>query len=267
MAEEEKQLLPTGEGSAEGNTDADSAGSGGTDQQDAVEVTALKAQLAEAETAKAKAENDKRAAEGRLRKDQDLTTQFADLKAEMGDTTRATAATLKALAAGETEGLVQELQAIETQSAQGRATRTFAAGWNSLMDDMDVIVTGEDGEAVLDYNTVKGLEGWRTTVKDAFDRKDLAAIAATLGELSRFTHKARAATFDERLAEVRKEEQAAAKVQMEKAGIHDLSSGTGAGGAGGGDTRLPLSRTARMAAGIGKLKKEGRDFAVNPSTT
>jgi len=265
MAEEEIQGITAGESTLEVNTEG-ATETTGTDQ-DSVEVTALKAQLAEVETAKAKAENDKRAAEGRLRKDQDLATQFADLKAEMGDTTRATAATLKALAAGETEGLAQELQAIETQSAQGRATRTFAAGWNSLMDDMDVIVTGEDGEQVLDYNTVKGLEGWRTTVKEAFDRKDLAAIAATLGELSRFTHKARAATFDERLAEVRKEEQAAAKVQMEKAGIHDLSSGTGAGGAGGGDTRPLISRTARMAAGIGKLKKEGRDFAVNPSTT
>ncbi len=266
MAEEEKQATSTGEGSPKAKTDGDS-GSGGGEDQDSAEVTALKAQLAEATTAQSKAENDKRAAEGRLRKDQDLATQMADLKAEQADTNRATSATLKALAAGNTDGLADDLQAIETQSSQGRATRSFAAGWNSLMDDMDAIVTGEDGEAVLDYNTVKGLEDWRTIVKTAFDRKDLGAIAATLGELSRFTHKARTATFDEKIKAARVEEQEVAKAKMERAGINNLDSGPGAGGAGGGDTKTPISRTDKMAAGIGRLKKDGKDFAHNPSTT
>jgi len=268
MAEGETNAsLPTGEGSAEANTDANSLGSGGTDQNDSAEVTALKAQLADATTATAKAENDKRAAEGRLRKDQDLTTQFADLKAEVGDNNRATTATLKALAAGETDGLAQELQTIATQSEQGRTARSWVASWNSLMDDMDTIVTGEDGEKVLDYSTEKGLENWRTRVLEARDRKDVAGVAASLSELSLFTHKARTATFDEKIKAARLEEQEAAKAKMEKAGINDLSSGPGAGGAGSGDTRPELSRTSKMSAGIGKLKKEGKDFAVNPAST
>jgi len=260
MAEEEIQLT-TGEGSAEGNTDADSRDS----SSDSPEVVALKAQLADSEAKTLKVENDKKAVEGRLRKDQDLATQFADLKAEAADDRRATQATLKALAAGETDGLPQQLQTIESQSAQGRANRNWVASWNSLMDDMDAIVADEDGEPVLDYNTDKGLDAWRSKVSEAKAQYDVASIAATFGELGRYVTKARAATFDEKITAARKEEQELAKAKMEKAGIHDLSSGAGAGGA-GDNPRPALSKADRMAAGIAKLKSQGKDFAINPGT-
>lgn len=263
MAEEETQITPTGEPSPEANTDGD--GKEGGEGTESAEVTALKVQLAEAQTATTKAEGDKRAAEGRLRKDQDVVSQITDLKAEMSDQARATAATLKALVAEDTASLPAQLQTIEAESAQGKAIRRFDAGWLSLLDDMDAIVADEDGGKLLDLDTAPELTSWRAKVTEAHKRGDLSSIASTLGELSRLTHKARSATFDKQLADARKEEQEAAKAKMEKAGVHDLDAGAGAGGA-GGDTRAPVSRSERMAAGIGKLKKEGKDFAVTPTS-
>ena len=265
MAEEvETKSLPTDTDPLEANTDGDS-GEGGTESQnDSAEVTALKAQLAEAQTATTKAEGDKRAAEGRLRKDQDVVSQITDLKAEMGDQARATAATLKALVAEDTASLPAQLQTIEAESAQGKAVRRFEAGWNSLLDDMDEIVVGEDGEKLLDLDTAPELTSWRAKVTEAHKRGDLAGVAATLGELSRLTHKARSATFDKQIADARKEEQEASKAKMEKAGVLDLDSGPGAGGGGGGDSSY-VSKADKMGAAIGKMKKQGKDFAVSPT--
>jgi len=263
MAEDETQGTPTGDPSPEANTDGD--GKEGGEGTESAEVTALKAQLAEAQTATTKAEGDKRAAEGRLRKDQDVVSQIADLRAEQVDSNRATTATLKALAAGDTESLPAQLQTIEAESAQGRNIRRFEAGWNSLLDDMDAIVADEDGGKLLDLDTAPELTSWRAKVTEAHKRGDLASIASTLGELSRLTHKARSATFDKQLADARKEEQDAAKAKMEKAGVHDLDAGAGAGGT-GGDSKAPVSRSDKMAAGIAKMKKGGKDFAYNPST-
>ena len=261
MAENETQGITTGTETSEANTDGES-----TEGTESAEVTALKVQLAEAQTATTKAEGDKRAAEGRLRKDQDVVSQIADLRAEQVDSNRATSATLKALAAGDTESLPAQLQTIEAESAQGRNIRRFDAAWNSLLDDMDAIVADEDGGKLLDLDTAPELTSWRAKVTEAHRRGDINGISATLGELSRLTHKARSATIDKQIADARKEEQDKAKANLEKVGVHDLDAGAGAGGAGGDTSRIPISRTEQMAAGIGKLKKEGKDFAVTPTS-
>jgi len=251
------------EGEIQGTTIVDGEQTPSTDTPD---VAALQAEITELKATADKAANDKRAAEGRLRKTQDTDHQIADLRAERAEDQRITTATLKALAAGETEGLADQLSTIENESAQSRSQRKFAAGWNSIMDDMDGLVTDEDGEKLLDYNTVPELETWRATVRDHYNKGDLAGIASTLGELSRAAHKARGATVDARIAAARTEEQEAAKARMEKAGVHDLDAGRGAGGGGTGDSTPTLSRTDRMGNAIGKLKGSGKDFAITPTT-
>jgi len=177
----------------------------------------------ESESARRKVENDLKAEQGRRRQAQ----SFQDLQEDMGGVKALLTAIANRTASGETEALAQDVATITEQARQMAGTRTWEANYSEAERNLGEVLLDENNKVVISENDVSVLAPlWQ----DARARQDLHGLYRVVSQASRLVRATERAKAQVAVKETEAAAQARKKASDAKAGIHDLSIGSPAGG-------------------------------------
>lgn len=185
------------------------------------------AKLQVAETNLRKLENDNKAIRtSRIhQKERDQRTDSLHDKAD--GILAALAGLAKAEVTGQSDGLMENISQIQAQSQYSDSRKTLGSYAESLAASLEAVVTEVDGLDLSDSRFDDMARKW----EEAANRGDLGGIIAAQSEGVRIVREIERAQLSSARDEARAAAEQAAKQQLDDAGILDLDTGPGAGGA------------------------------------
>ena len=193
-------------------------------------LESLQAALAEKETQIAKLQNDLKAWDEQRRKQSGLDAKLAEISDEQKAQRRVFNAYAKAVTGGETDTLQTDLSVIERESSQARGSRQFQARYDNTVAKLSEVITGENQELLLTEAQASTMQtDWAKAGKEASTTGDFSGLHDLLADAAKMVVQNQRTAVEK----ARKDAEASAKKKMEKAGVHDLSTGGGSGTGGG----------------------------------
>ena len=189
-----------------------------------------KAQAETAEATLAKLQQELKTEQGRVRKRDDQDSAIAGIGDRIIAMEQSNAALIKALAAGDTENLPNQLNQIQAQSQDTQRGRAYQTQYNVLTQQLREATQDSDGNVVLDLYSSPELEDVRSKWVDANKKRSLAGLYSTLVQAHEVTRQAERTQAKQTNNSVRDEERKIANQRLEEAGIYDLDTGPARGG-------------------------------------
>ena len=144
-------------------------------------IEALQAQLTEMKEQAAKRENDYKSLEGRFHSQTRETTQNNDLSDKMEMLVDVVQALVRRDGSQDPEAFVEDLQKVESNAADRRATNSFQVATQGMIEE----ITEAMDELGLNVETAPELAAFRDLWAPAFENKDMSGIYAAHAEFNR----------------------------------------------------------------------------------
>ena len=194
------------------------------DSEEPVEELDYKALLETSEAERLKLENDAKARDGRMRPFTDAIQPLSDRLDAMERTNQAF---IKSFASGQSDGLVQEIEQINTEAQRAAQSSTFQRQYNQMLQDLKDSVLDSDGKAIFDLEKDAAFQDVRTAWNKAYGVGDvggLYAVQTTVqGRVIAEERKRQTAA----MAEVKKQAKVSKQKAMNDAEVLDVETGKG----------------------------------------
>ena len=181
-------------------------------------IEALQAQLTEMKEQAAKRENDYKALEGRFRSQTRETTQNNDLSDKVETLVDVVQALVRRDGSQDPEAFVEDLQKVESNAADRRATNSFQAATQSMIGE----ITETTDELGINVETAPELASFRDLWAPAFENKDMSGIYAAHAEFNRAVRQMERNRRLQQQDELTRETEAKVKQALEEHGVNTL---------------------------------------------
>ena len=181
-------------------------------------IEALQAQVTEMKEQAAKRENDYKSLEGRFHSQARETTQNNDLSDKVETLVDVVQALVRRDGSQDPEAFVEDLQKVESNAADRRATNSFQAATQSMIGE----ITETMDELGLNIETAPELAAFRDLWAPAFENKDMSGIYAAHAEFNRAMRQMERNRRLQQQEELTRETEAKVKQALEEHGINTL---------------------------------------------
>jgi len=181
-------------------------------------IEALQAQVTEMKEQAAKRENDYKSLEGRFHSQNRETTQNNDLSDKMEMLVDVVQALVRRDGSQDPEAFVEDLQKVESNAADRRATNSFQRATQSMIGE----ITETMDELGLNIETAPELAAFRDLWAPAFENKDMSGIYAAHAEFNRAVRQLERNRRLQQQEELTRETEAKVKQALEEHGINTL---------------------------------------------
>ena len=181
-------------------------------------IEALQAQLTEMKEQAAKRENDYKALEGRFRSQTRETTQNNDLSDKVETLVDVVQALVRRDGSQDPEAFVEDLQKVESNAADRRATNSFQSATQSMIGE----ITETTDELGINVETAPELASFRDLWAPAFENKDMSGIYAAHAEFNRAVRQMERNRRLQQQEELTRETEAKVKQALEEHGVNTL---------------------------------------------
>jgi len=190
------------------------------------------AKVQELEKQVERAENNLRAERGRATKQAERDNSLFDLADRMGAMEQSNMALIRALNSGDTEALPERLTEIQNASTGRSAARSYQGRYNALAEELTNIVHDDDGNEIVSLFEAPELEEVRQLWLASHNKQDIAGLYDAMNQAQRVVRRIERTRSQDEVSAIRDQERAAAKRQLEEAGVYDMDTGAAASGAG-----------------------------------
>jgi len=181
-------------------------------------IEALQAQVTEMKQQAAKRENDYKSLEGRFHSLNRETTQNNDLSDKMEMLVDVVQALVRRDGSQDPEAFVEDLQKVESNAADRRATNSFQRATQSMIGE----ITETMDELGLNIETAPELAAFRELWAPAFENKDMSGIYAAHAEFNRAVRQLERNRRLQQQDELTREAEAKVKQALEEHGVNTL---------------------------------------------
>ena len=181
-------------------------------------IEALQAQVTEMKEQAAKRENDYKSLEGRFHSQNRETTQNNDLSDKVETLVDVVQALVRRDGSQDPEAFVEDLQKVESNAADRRATNSFQAATQSMIGE----ITETMDELGLNIETAPELAAFRELWAPAFENKDMSGIYAAHAEFNRAVRQLERNRRLQQQDELTREAEAKVKQALEEHGVNTL---------------------------------------------
>ena len=181
-------------------------------------IEALQAQVTEMKEQAAKRENDYKSLEGRFHSLNRETTQNNDLSDKVETLVDVVQALVRRDGSQDPEAFVEDLQKVESNAADRRATNSFQAATQSMIGE----ITETMDELGLNIETAPELAAFRDLWAPAFESKDMSGIYAAHAEFNRAMRQLERNRRLQQQEELTRETEAKVKQALEEHGVNTL---------------------------------------------
>ena len=181
-------------------------------------IEALQAQVTEMKEQAAKRENDYKSLEGRFHSQNRETTQNNDLSDKMEMLVDVVQALVRRDGSQDPEAFVEDLQKVESNAADRRATNSFQAATQSMIEE----ITETIQELGLSIDEAPELAAFRDLWAPAFENKDMSGIYAAHAEFNRAMRQMERGRRLQQQEELTRETEAKVKQALEEHGVNTL---------------------------------------------
>ena len=181
-------------------------------------IEALQAQVTEMKEQAAKRENDYKSLEGRFHSLNRETTQNNDLSDKMEMLVDVVQALVRRDGSQDPEAFVEDLQKVESNAADRRATNSFQRATQSMIGE----ITETMDELGLNIETAPELAAFRELWAPAFENKDMSGIYAAHAEFNRAVRQLERNRRLQQQDELTREAEAKVKQALEEHGVNTL---------------------------------------------
>ena len=181
-------------------------------------IEALQAQVTEMKEQAAKRENDYKSLEGRFHSQNREVTQNNDLSDKMEMLVDVVQALVRRDGSQDPEAFVEDLQKVESNAADRRATNSFQAATQSMIGE----ITETMDELGLNIETAPELAAFRDLWAPAFENKDMSGIYAAHAEFNRAMRQMERGRRLQQQEELTRETEAKVKQALEEHGVNTL---------------------------------------------
>ena len=181
-------------------------------------IEALQAQVTEMKEQAAKRENDYKSLEGRFHSQNRETTQNNDLSDKMEMLVDVVQALVRRDGSQDPEAFVEDLQKVESNAADRRATNSFQAATQSMIGE----ITETTDELGINVETAPELASFRDLWAPAFENKDMSGIYAAHAEFNRAMRQMERGRRLQQQEELTRETEAKVKQALEEHGVNTL---------------------------------------------
>ena len=181
-------------------------------------IEALQAQVTEMKEQAAKRENDYKSLEGRFHSLNREVTQNNDLSDKMEMLVDVVQALVRRDGAQDPEAFVEDLQKVESNAADRRATNSFQAATQSMIGE----ITETMDELGLNIETAPELAAFRDLWAPAFENKDMSGIYAAHAEFNRAVRHMERNRRLQQQDELTKEAETKVRQALEEHGVNTL---------------------------------------------
>ena len=179
-----------------------------------------------------RAENNLRAERGRATKQTERDNSLFDLSDRLGAMEQSNMALIRALNSGDTDELPNQLTQIQNASTGRSAARSYEGRYNALAEELQGIVHDDDGNDIVSLFEAPELEQVRQLWLASHNKQDIAGLYDALNQAQRVVRRIERTRTQDELSAIRDQERAAAKRQLDEAGVYDMDTGVAASGAG-----------------------------------
>ena len=181
-------------------------------------IEALQAQVTEMKEQAAKRENDYKSLEGRFHSLNRETTQNNDLSDKVETLVDVVQALVRRDGSQDPEAFVEDLQKVESNAADRRATNSFQAATQSMIGE----ITETTDELGINVETAPELASFRDLWAPAFENKDMSGIYAAHAEFNRAMRQMERGRRLQQQEELTRETEAKVKQALEEHGVNTL---------------------------------------------
>ena len=181
-------------------------------------IEALQAQVTEMKEQAAKRENDYKSLEGRFHSLNRETTQNNDLSDKVETLVDVVQALVRRDGSQDPEAFVEDLQKVESNAADRRATNSFQATTQSMIGE----ITETTDELGINVETAPELASFRDLWAPAFENKDMSGIYAAHAEFNRAMRQMERGRRLQQQEELTRETEAKVKQALEEHGVNTL---------------------------------------------
>jgi len=181
-------------------------------------IEALQAQVTEMKEQAAKRENDYKSLEGRFHSLNRETTQNNDLSDKVETLVDVVQALVRRDGSQDPEAFVEDLQKVESNAADRRATNSFQRATQSMIGE----ITETTDELGLNIETAPELAAFRDLWAPAFENKDMSGIYAAHAEFNRAVRQLERNRRLQQQDELTREAEAKVKQALEEHGVNTL---------------------------------------------
>lgn len=197
-----------------------------------------KVKYEEEAAARAKLENDHKALKGLRQTEAQREAMLLGISDRIDGIDRQQTALIKALAANETDALPQEIERIQAEGLETRASRGFSQQYASLLQDFMETVRDADGNDVLDIYKAPELQDARQEWMRYYNdetmgaTEKIAGFAKVVGQAHRVVRQAERIRLQAEAKKAKEEARTTVRQKLEEAEVLDLNTGPEAGGGG-----------------------------------
>ena len=181
-------------------------------------IEALQAQVTEMKEQAAKRENDYKSLEGRFHSLNRETTQNNDLSDKVETLVDVVQALVRRDGSQDPEAFVEDLQKVESNAADRRATNSFQRATQSMIGE----ITETMDELGLNIETAPELAAFRDLWAPAFENKDMSGIYAAHAEFNRAVRQMERNRRLQQQDELTKEAETKVRQALEEHGVNTL---------------------------------------------
>ena len=181
-------------------------------------IEALQAQVTEMKEQAAKRENDYKSLEGRFHSQTRETTQNNDLSDKMEMLVDVVQALVRRDGSQDPEAFVEDLQKVESNAADRRATNSFQVATQSMIEE----ITETMNELGLNIDSAPELAAFRDLWAPAFESKDMSGIYAAHAEFNRAMRQLERGRRLQQQDELTKEADTKVRQALEEHGVNTL---------------------------------------------
>jgi len=181
-------------------------------------IEALQAQVTEMKEQASKRENDYKSLEGRFHSLNRETTQNNDLSDKVETLVDVVQALVRRDGSQDPEAFVEDLQKVESNAADRRATNSFQAATQSMIGE----ITETTDELGINVETAPELAAFRDLWAPAFENKDMSGIYAAHAEFNRAMRQMERGRRLQQQEELTRETEAKVKQALEEHGVNTL---------------------------------------------
>jgi len=181
-------------------------------------IEALQAQVTEMKEQASKRENDYKSLEGRFHSLNRETTQNNDLSDKVETLVDVVQALVRRDGSQDPEAFVEDLQKVESNAADRRATNSFQVATQGMIEE----ITEAMDELGLNVETAPELAAFRDLWAPAFENKDMSGIYAAHAEFNRAVRQLERGRRLQQQDELTRETEAKVKQALEEHGVNTL---------------------------------------------
>ena len=181
-------------------------------------IEALQAQLTEMKEQASKRENDYKSLEGRFHSQTRETTQNNDLSDKVETLVDVVQALVRRDGSQDPEAFVEDLQKVETNAADRRATNSFQVATQGMIEE----ITEAMDELGLKVDSAPELAAFRDLWAPAFESKDMSGIYAAHAEFNRAMRQLERGRRLQQQDELTREAETKVRQALEEHGVNTL---------------------------------------------